>query len=130
VCQPSWIVSGSPRNAATMKFDTTRPSAGCMRGPYVLKIRAMRVSTVLGPVVREHRLGAALPFVVARARPDRIDVSPVVFGLRMLDGVPVNLAGRSLQDRRAQPLRESEQVDSTVHAGLRPLHRIALVTTR
>jgi hypothetical protein len=47
-----------------------------------------RVDPVLAPVVREHRLGAALPFVVARARPDRIDVSPVVFGLRMLTGSP------------------------------------------
>ena len=122
------------RLAAQRRDDEVRHDAAVRR----LHARAVRVEDsgnarvdpVLAPVVRERRLGAALPFVIARARPDRIDVSPVVFGLRMLDGVPVNLAGRSLQDRRAQPLRESEQVDSTAHAGLRPLHRIALVTTR
>ena len=27
-----------------MKFDTTRPSRGRMRGPYVLKMRTIRVS--------------------------------------------------------------------------------------
>ena len=28
-----------------MKLETTRPSPGRIRGPYVLKIRTMRVST-------------------------------------------------------------------------------------
>ena len=32
---------------ATMKFDTTRPSAGCIRGPYGLKMRAMRVTGLI-----------------------------------------------------------------------------------
>jgi hypothetical protein len=29
-----------------MKFETTRPSFGCMRGPYVLKIRATFTRTL------------------------------------------------------------------------------------
>ena len=28
-----------------MKLETTRPSWGCMKGPYVLKMRIMRTST-------------------------------------------------------------------------------------
>src|ERR1035438_4229306 len=34
------MVSGSPRRACITKFEITRPSSGCRRGPYVLKMRA------------------------------------------------------------------------------------------
>ena len=59
---------------------------------------------VLPPVVEEQRLGAALAFVVAGARADRIDVAPVVLGLRMNVRVAVDLGGRRLKNFRAQPL--------------------------
>jgi hypothetical protein len=38
-----YSVIGAPFSAWTMKFDTTRPSFGCIRGPYVLKIRFTRI---------------------------------------------------------------------------------------
>ena len=41
---------------------------------------------VLAAIVEEQRLGAALAFVVAGARADRIDVAPIV--LRSADGPP------------------------------------------
>jgi len=46
VCEPSpYSVSESPRSACLMKLETTRPSSGSMRGPKVLKMRAMRTDT-------------------------------------------------------------------------------------
>ena len=41
------------------------------------------VEPVLAVIVEEQGLGAALALVVARRGPDRIDVAPVLFGLRM-----------------------------------------------
>ena len=40
-----YTVSGRPSIACTRKFDTTRPSSGFMRGPIVLKMRAIFTST-------------------------------------------------------------------------------------
>ena len=85
---------------------------------------------VLAVIVEEQRLGAALSLVVAGALADRVDAPPVVLGLRMHLGVAVDLAGRRLQDRHAQPLREPEHVDRAVHGGLRRLHGVVLVVDR
>ena len=52
-------------------------------------------------VVEEQRLGATLALVVAAAGTDRIDTSPVVFGLGMHFGIAVDLAGRSQQEAGA-----------------------------
>jgi hypothetical protein len=38
-------VIGSPRSAWLMKVGMARPSSGRIRGPYVLKIRTMAVSS-------------------------------------------------------------------------------------
>ena len=45
--------------------------------------RHLDAQFVLAPIIEEQRLGAALAFVVAGARADRIDVAPIVLGLRM-----------------------------------------------
>ena len=37
--------AGAPRSACTTKLETTRPSSSCMRGPYVLKMRATLISS-------------------------------------------------------------------------------------
>jgi len=50
--------------------------------------------------------------------------------LRVLGRVAVHLGGRGEQHRRAQPLSQAEHVDRAVHAGLRGLHRVALVEHR
>ena len=85
---------------------------------------------VLAVVVEEQRLGAALAFVVAGARPERVDVAAIVLGLRMHGGIAVHLAGGGLQDLRADPLGEAQHVDRADHAGLGGLHRIVLVVHR
>ena len=58
---------------------------------------------VLAQVVKEQRLGAAFAFIVAGARSDRIDVAPIVFGLRMNAGIAVNLRRRGLQESWRAP---------------------------
>src|SRR5205085_11015047 len=55
----------------------------------------------LAVVGERHRLGAALAFVVARARPDRIDVAVVRLGLRTHPRVAVDLPSRRLPQYRA-----------------------------
>ena len=60
--------------------------------------RHLDAQLVLAVVVEEQRLGAALALVVAGARADRIDVAPVVLGLRVDRRVAVDLGGRGLED--------------------------------
>src|SRR5437763_7938131 len=51
-------------------------------------------------VVHHQRLAEALPLVVAPADPDRIDVAPVRFRLRMDTRLAVHLRSGRLQDSR------------------------------
>ena len=53
---------------------------------------------VVAVVGHGHRLGEALGFVVDAADADGIDVAPVVFALRMLLRVAVDLAGAGQQE--------------------------------
>ncbi len=85
---------------------------------------------VLAVIVEEQRLGAALAFVVAGARPDRVDVAAIGFGLRVHDRVAVHLGGRGLEYLGLHPLSQAEHVDRADHAGLGRLHRIELVVDR
>jgi hypothetical protein len=63
----------------------------------------------------------------AGARTDRVDMAPIIFGLRMDARVAVDLGGRGLQDLGLYPLGKAQHVDRAVHAGLGGLHRIVLV---
>ena len=85
---------------------------------------------VLAAIVEKQRFGAALALVVAGARPDRIDVAPVFFGLRMHGGIAIDLRGRGLQDLGPSALGEAEHVDRADDAGLGRLHRIELIMDR
>jgi hypothetical protein len=85
---------------------------------------------MLAPVVEEQRFSAALALVVAGARPDRIDPTPVFFGLRMHLGVAIDLGRGRLQDLGPDAFGQAEHVDGAVHRGLRRLHRIELVVNR
>ena len=89
--------------------------------------RDLDLELVLAPIVEEQRLGAALALVIARARPDRIDVAPIVLRLRMDGGVAVDLRGRGLEDPAFEALGEAQHVDGAVHAGLGRLHGVVLV---
>ena len=64
-----YMVSGLPSIACIRKFETTRPSAGRRRGPYVLKMRTIARRQVVQAVVRHReRLREPLRLVVDRAR--------------------------------------------------------------
>ena len=94
-------------------------------------MRATLIGTpVLAVIVEEQRFGAALAFVVAGARADRVDVAPIFLGLRMRHRIAIDLAGRGLQDPAFQPLGEAEHVDRAVHRCLHRLDRVVLVMDR
>ena len=82
---------------------------------------------VLAVVVEEQRLGAALALVVAGARPQSVDVAPVILGLGMDAGVAIDLAGGGLEDLGPGALGQAQHVDGAEHAGLGRLHGVELV---
>ena len=82
---------------------------------------------MLAVIVEEQRFSAALAFVVAGARADRIDVAPIVFGLGMDCRIAIDLARRCLEYLAFEPLGEPQHIDRAVHRGLGRLHRIMLV---
>ena len=85
---------------------------------------------VLAVIIEEQRLGAALAFVIAGARADRVHMAPIILGLRMDVGIAVDFAGRGLEDLAAEALGQAEHVDRAVDRGLGRLHRIVLVVDR
>jgi len=76
------------------------------------------------------RLAAPLAFVVAGPLADRVDVAPVLLGLRMDLGLAVDLAGRGDQHLRAGRLRELEHVHRAEHRRLQRTNRVPLVVRR
>jgi hypothetical protein len=79
---------------------------------------------VLTKIIKEQRLSATLAFVVAGTRTDRIHVAPIVLGLGMNMGIPVDFGGRCLKNFGPQPFVESQHIDRAMNAGLSSLHRI------
>jgi hypothetical protein len=88
------------------------------------------IEVVLTVIVEEQRFGAALAFVVAGARPDRVDIAPVSLRLGMDAGIAVDFAGRGLKNPRFHPLGQTQHVDGAMHAGLDRLDRIELIVDR
>ncbi len=58
---------------------------------------------VLAEIVEEQGLGAALALVVAGARPDRVDIAAIGFGLRVQGRVAIDPGGRRLEDLGLHP---------------------------
>ena len=92
--------------------------------------RDLDAQFVLAPIIEEQGFGAALAFIVAGARADRVDVAPIILGLRMHVGIAVDFGGRGLENFGAQALGQSQHVDGAVDAGLGGLHRIVLIMDR
>jgi hypothetical protein len=90
----------------------------------------LRVHAVVAVIRHRHRLGEALRFVVDAARPDRVDVAPVGFRLRMLERIAVDLRGR--RDHEARPLRfrEAERLVRAERADLERRNRQLEVVDR
>lgn len=59
---------------------------------------------MLAVIVKEQRLCAALAFIIARPEADRIDIAPVVFGLRVNNRIAVDFRRGCLKDLGTQPL--------------------------
>ena len=64
----------------------------------IIDPRHFDAEVVLAPIVERESLGATLAFIKTRARADRIDIAPIVFGLRVNDGITVNLRCGGLQN--------------------------------
>jgi len=90
----------------------------------------LHIQPVLAVVIEEQRFGAALALVIAAADADRIDIPPIGFRLRMHGRIPIDLAGRSLENRRLQPLGQAQHVDRAVHGRLGRLHGVVLIVDR
>ena len=87
-------------------------------------MRTMRVSTPCDAVVgHRHGLGEALGLVVDAARPDRVDVAPVVLALRVHERIAVDLRGRGEQEAGALGLGQAERVVGAERADLQRLDR-------
>ena len=84
----------------------------------------------LAVIVEEQGFGAALALVVAGADADRIDVAPIILGLRMDRGVAIYFAGRGLENADSKALGEAEQVDRAMDRRLGRLDGIVLVMDR
>ena len=88
------------------------------------------IDAVLAMVVEEKSLGAAFAFVVTGADPDRVDVAPIGFGLRVHRGIAVDLGSRGLEDPGIHPLGKTQAVDRSHDGSLGGLDRIELVMNR
>src|SRR6202022_3793255 len=85
---------------------------------------------MLPVIIEKERFGAALSLVITGAQANRIDVTPIIFGLRMDLGIPVDLAGGCLKDLGLRALCETQYINRAMHARLRCLHRIELIMNR
>ncbi len=88
------------------------------------------VDLVEAAVRHRHRFGEPLGFVVDAARPDRVDVAPVGFLLRMLERIAVDLGGRGDHERRALRLGEAERLVRAERADLQRRDRQLEVVDR
>ena len=70
-----------------------------------------------------HCFGETLRFVVNAARPDRIDVAPVIFLLWMHQRIPVSLRCRCEDERRFFVLGQAERVMRTERPHLQSWNR-------
>ena len=72
--------------------------------------RDVGAQAVVAVVGHGQRLGEALAFVVAGARPDRVHVAPIGFHLRMLQRVAVAFRGGGQQEARILGARQFQHV--------------------
>src|SRR5436190_13276465 len=78
-------------------------------------------------IIHHQRFGDALAFIVAAAKPDRVNVAEIVLRLWMDQRVAVNFACRSLQNTRLYAFCQPEHIDHTHYTGLNGFDWIVLV---
>ena len=125
------MVIGSPAQRLHDEIGHHAPVGGVhARAVGVEDPRDLDLELVLAVIIEEQGLGAALALVIAAARADRVDVAPIVFGLRVDRRIAIDFAGRCLEDPRVEPLGQPQHVDRAVDRGLGRLDRIVLIMDR
>src|SRR5262249_8883921 len=82
---------------------------------------------MLASIIEEKSFCAPLAFIIASARADWIDVTPILLALRMNLGITIDLGGRRLKYLRLHALRESQHVDRPKNARLGRLYGVELI---
>lgn len=85
---------------------------------------------VLSHVTVGQSLGDSLTLVVTSSGTDTVDVTPVVFSLRVLFGVTVDFRGRGDEESSLGSLGKTEHVQGTHERGLDGLDSVVLVVRR
>src|SRR5450631_4454517 len=85
---------------------------------------------MLAVIIEKQGFGAALALVVAGSAADRVDIAPIVLGLRMDGGIAINFRSGGLQNADSEPLGKAEHVDRAGNACLRRLNRVPLIVNR
>src|SRR5205807_3691118 len=85
---------------------------------------------MLPPIVKKQCFCTALSFIITRARPNRVNVPPIILDLRMDTRIAVNFGCGCLEDSCPQTFSKAQHIDSPVDTCLRRLHRIALIVDR
>ena len=81
-------------------------------------------------IVHHQRFSHALAFIVATSGANRVDRTPVIFGLGMHFRIAVHFGSRGLEDSRSYPLGQAQHVDSPHYAGFHRFHGVVLVVNR
>ena len=110
-----------------MKFDTTRRRSDACADHSIEYPRDLDAQPMLPPIVEEQRFGAAFTFIITRSLTDRIDVTPVVFGLRMDMRIAIDFGRRGLENLCFHAFGKPQHVDRAVHARFGRLHWVMLV---
>ena len=85
---------------------------------------------MLAAIIKKQRFGASLAFVITGPRANRVYIAPIIFGLRVHDGIAVNLGRGRLKNLGAGSLGQTQHVDGAMHTGFDGLHRIVLIVHR
>ena len=88
------------------------------------------LDVVLSHVTVRKGLGDSLTLIVTSSRSETVDVTPVVFSLRVLLGVTVHLGGRGNKESSLSSLGKTEHVEGTHERGLCSFDRVVLVVRR
>jgi hypothetical protein len=100
-----------------------------MRGPFE-DPGHLDLQAVLPPIVKKQGFRATLALIVAGARPDRVNVAPIIFSLRVDARIAIDFGRGRLENSCPQTFCKSQHVDCAVHTGFRRLHWVVLVVDR
>ena len=104
-------MSGAPARALLDKRgEHPAVVAAHVRTIRVENARNANLRPMLGAIAGHQGFGEPLALVIAGPGPDRIDVAPVRFALRVFLGVAVDLACAGVQETRSVPARELKQL--------------------